>query len=97
MAASHPGSVRPCWSRSLLAELVVRAALGAEAWPRRPSGNDSEAESGLTLFGPYLLGVELASILLLAGLVARPSAVTRAKTSRRSPGSRRGRERCRGP
>ena len=25
---------------------------------------------GIALFGPYLLGVELASILLLAGLVA---------------------------
>ena len=25
---------------------------------------------GISLFGPYLLGVELASVLLLAGLVA---------------------------
>ncbi|MEJ2750528.1 MAG: NADH-quinone oxidoreductase subunit J, partial [Anaerolineae bacterium] len=29
----------------------------------------SPQQVGLTLFGPYLLGVELASMLLLAGLV----------------------------
>ena len=32
-------------------------------------GNDRATASGKSLFGPYLIGVELASMLLLAGLV----------------------------
>lgn len=51
----------------LLAELIYallvggnQVAAGAVVEPR---------EVGITLFGPYLLGVELASLLLLAGLV----------------------------
>lgn len=50
----------------LLVELIYSlvgahpAAAGVEVGPK---------ELGLSLFGPYLLGVELASMLLLAGLV----------------------------
>jgi len=34
-----------------------------------PPGGAGPKEIGMALFGPYLLGVELASVLLLAGLV----------------------------
>ncbi len=52
----------------LIAELVSMALAGAGG------GNAARAVSpqrvGMALFGPYLLGVELASMLLLAGLVS---------------------------
>lgn len=51
----------------LAAELIYLFATGQE----RPSagGEISPKEIGITLFGPYVIGVELASMLLLAGLV----------------------------
>ena len=55
-------------SLALLAELiyvVVRSGIPASA-----PGTLSPRQVGVALFGPYLLGVELASMLLLAGLVA---------------------------
>jgi NADH-quinone oxidoreductase subunit J len=50
----------------LLAELIYMIA---QAYP--PAGGKlvGAKQLSLTLFGPYLLGVELASMLLLAGLV----------------------------
>jgi NADH-quinone oxidoreductase subunit J len=52
----------------LLAEFVVllRRGAGIAAWAAEARG---PKEVGYALFGPYLLGVELASMLLLAGLV----------------------------
>ncbi|MFZ0614791.1 MAG: NADH-quinone oxidoreductase subunit J [Desulfobacterales bacterium] len=56
----------------LLAELAYVLWAGGDSWAggRRIdfSAVDSKAV-GVALFGPYLLGVELASLLLLAGLV----------------------------
>ncbi len=51
----------------LLVEMVyLLTATGSPPIVSRPVG---PREVGLTLFGPYLLGVEAASLLLLAGLV----------------------------
>jgi NADH-quinone oxidoreductase subunit J len=51
----------------LLAELLYVLAAGGDA---APVGRAVDAKAvGIALFGPYLLGVELASLLLLAGLV----------------------------
>ena len=50
----------------LLAELIYILARPADAIPG--AALDSK-EVGIVMFGPYLLGVELASMLLLAGLV----------------------------
>jgi len=51
----------------LLAELVyVLAQAGGQL---TAAGSVSPKEVGITLFGPYLLGVDLASMVLLAGLV----------------------------
>ena len=50
----------------LLAELVYIFAQGGT--PAGAAAVDAK-EVGIALFGPYLLGVELASLLLLAGLV----------------------------
>jgi NADH-quinone oxidoreductase subunit J len=54
-------------SALLLAELAYIFAQGGDT----PSGAVAVTakEVGIALFGPYLLGVELASLLLLAGLV----------------------------
>ncbi len=50
----------------LLAELAYLAAVGANA----PAGKTIEPKQvGMALFGPYLIGVDLASMLLLAGLI----------------------------
>jgi NADH-quinone oxidoreductase subunit J len=50
----------------LLAEMVVIIVHGGSA----ETGHITEAKQlGIALFGPYLIAVELASILLLAGLV----------------------------
>lgn len=51
----------------LVAELIyLIAASGATS----PAGSEvTPKQVGIALFGPYLLGVELASMLLLAGLV----------------------------
>jgi NADH-quinone oxidoreductase subunit J len=60
----------------LLFELVYLLAAGgvpstAGTGPGAPGDAAAQVKAvGIALFGPYLLGVELASILLLAGLVA---------------------------
>jgi NADH-quinone oxidoreductase subunit J len=58
----------------LLAELVyLLASNGLPGAAGDAPGTQGAVEAkavGVALFGPYLLGVELASILLLAGLVA---------------------------
>jgi NADH-quinone oxidoreductase subunit J len=51
----------------LAAELVFITASGTSHTPG--AAQVSPAEVGMALFGPYLLGVEMASVLLLAGLV----------------------------
>jgi NADH-quinone oxidoreductase subunit J len=51
----------------LLAELVY--VLMAPAGPPGFGGEAGPKDVGLVLFGPYLLGVELVSMLLLAGIV----------------------------
>ncbi len=51
----------------LLIELVYALATGLAA--PEPGTTIQPTQVGLALFGPYLLGVELASMLLLAGLV----------------------------
>ena len=51
----------------LLAEFVWMLARGTVP-PAAPSGI-GPAEVGIALFGPYLVGVELASMLLMGGLV----------------------------
>jgi NADH-quinone oxidoreductase subunit J len=51
----------------LLIELLVLLSTG----PLNPTGAEVTAKQvGIALYGPYLLAVELASMLLLAGLVA---------------------------
>jgi NADH-quinone oxidoreductase subunit J len=71
----------------LVAELIyLIAASGAPA----PTGSEvTPKQVGIVLFGPYLLGVELASMLLMAGLVGayhlgRPSDPLTATTEERS-------------
>ena len=58
--------LRPSVWIVLFAELVYVIA-GVEG--RASVGQVSAKEVGLTLFGPYVLAVEIASMLLLAGLV----------------------------
>lgn len=50
----------------LLAELLYALVL---LHPMAAAGEVGPKQVGLTLFGPYLLGVELASLLLLSGLI----------------------------
>lgn len=65
MAESWTGPAVLC--AILLVELVYIIISGGE---RTPSAIEvSPKQVGIALFGPYLLGVELASMLLLAGLV----------------------------
>jgi NADH-quinone oxidoreductase subunit J len=52
----------------LIAELIYLLTAGTEG--SYPAGVIPPEQVGMALFGPYLLGVELASMLLLAGLVA---------------------------
>ena len=56
----------------LLAELVYVITSGdlGRAAPAGAAPDVDVKRVGTSLFGPYLLGVELASLLLLAGLVA---------------------------
>ena len=68
-------------SLTLMAELIVMFSQGGGAL----AGHVVDAKSvGILLYGPYLLAVELASMLLLAGLVgayhlARPVSADREK------------------
>ncbi|PTR17528.1 NADH dehydrogenase subunit J [Nitrosospira sp. Nsp2] len=55
-------------SALLLAELIY-ILMGNEGAAIAGRAAVDSREVGITLFGPYLLGVELASLLLLAGLV----------------------------
>ena len=55
-------------SLALLVELVVVVSRGGI--PAAAPAAMTPKQVGVSLFGPYLLGVELASMLLLAGLVA---------------------------
>ncbi|HTX36003.1 MAG TPA: NADH-quinone oxidoreductase subunit J [Bryobacteraceae bacterium] len=52
----------------LIAELIYLVTAGTGG--AYPAGMVAAQQVGMALFGPYLLGVELASMLLLAGLVA---------------------------
>ena len=52
----------------LIAEIVYVLASGGSQ-PAGAAGRSIPKQVGLALFGPYLLGVELASMLLMAGLV----------------------------
>ena len=69
------------WIGPALLALVLLARAGADHHrpPARAAGGRAAAavgaakQVGLALFGPYVLGVELASLLLLAGLVGRLS------------------------
>ena len=66
----------------LLGELIYVLAAGRGSFPVNAAVGPQAL--GQTLFGPYVLGVELASILLMAGLVgayhlARPETPTAAK------------------
>ncbi len=54
-------------SAILFVELLMVLAKGVPAGLHSAAVNPKDV--GLSLFGPYLLGVELASLLLLAGLV----------------------------
>ena len=67
-AARGRGSGPVILAAILLAELVYVLAAAAARRPPRPS-RSVRKQVGTALFGPYLLGVELASLLLLAGLV----------------------------
>ncbi len=51
----------------LLAEIVIVLAPGVS--PGQPVSEIGPARVGMALFGPYILGSELAAFLLLAGLV----------------------------
>ena len=51
----------------LIIEVAILAARGA--WPGLGAGAITPKQVGIALFGPYLIGVELASMLLLAGVV----------------------------
>jgi NADH-quinone oxidoreductase subunit J len=52
----------------LLAGMIYALAQGAGT-PPRAGGDVNPQQVGMALYGPYVLGVELASMLLLAGLV----------------------------
>jgi NADH-quinone oxidoreductase subunit J len=56
-------------SAILAAELCYMLASAGGTQPEAPTVIDAKSV-GIALFGPYLLAVELASMLLLAGLVA---------------------------
>ncbi len=70
----------------LLADLAYLFFFAREG--ARAAGGVVEAKGvGIALFGPYLLGVELASILLLAGLVGAYQLGRRETGERREGGS----------
>lgn len=67
----------------LLAELILSFRLGLTQ--PLPANEVAPGEVALSLFGPYLLGVELASMLLLAGLVGAYHLGRRAHGTERIP------------
>jgi NADH-quinone oxidoreductase subunit J len=71
---------------TLLAELVyAMLRYGNAAWS---SENITPQQVGISLYGPYLLGVELASMLLLAGLVGAYHLGRRSEPTSRPTGGR---------
>jgi NADH-quinone oxidoreductase subunit J len=54
----------------LAAEMIWAVTSGALTGTAHPSAATTPAQVGALLFGPYVLGAELAGMLLLAGLVA---------------------------
>ena len=67
-AARIAGPTQAILAAVLLAELIYVLATGGAAETVGETAVTPK-EVGLALFGPYVLGVELASMLLLAGLV----------------------------
>jgi len=71
----------------LISELIYLIAAPGATWL---AGSEvTPKQVGIALFGPYLLGVELASMLLMAGLVGayhlgRPTSPLRATTEEKS-------------
>lgn len=61
------------WTGPVILMLILATELGYVIWPETNRAFSvrmiSPVEVGISLFGPYLLGVELASMLLLAGLI----------------------------
>jgi NADH-quinone oxidoreductase subunit J len=60
------------WGPALLTTILIAELIYIMVGVGQPVGvpiSQSPKQVGITLFGPYLLGVELASMLLLAGLV----------------------------
>ena len=64
---------------ALLGEVLYIVLTGRSA---TPAGEIGPAQVSLSLFGPYLIGVELASMLLLAGLVGAFHAGRRGRDGR---------------
>ncbi|WP_342630156.1 NADH-quinone oxidoreductase subunit J [Nguyenibacter vanlangensis] len=60
----------PAILAGLLLAATLRALLGADGAPAGPMAVIGPRQVGLALYGPYVLTVELASFLLLAGLVS---------------------------
>ncbi len=56
---------------SILSAILIVELGYIVSWVSQPGGGQAIApkQLGITLFGPYVIGVELASMLLLAGLV----------------------------
>jgi NADH-quinone oxidoreductase subunit J len=52
----------------LLGELIYLLAMSEESHPGMVT-TITPKQVGISLYGPYLIGVELASLLLLAGLI----------------------------
>jgi NADH-quinone oxidoreductase subunit J len=67
----HWMSIETWWGPAILSALLVAELVYAVVGTGQvtPTSVISPKQVGMSLFGPYLLGVELASMLLLAGLV----------------------------
>lgn len=65
-------SIETWWGPAILSALLLIELVFAMVSNKQaaPSTMISPKQVGMALFGPYLLGVELASMLLLAGLVS---------------------------
>lgn len=74
-------------SAILIVEMAyVLLSSGTTTLPATGATAISPKQVGIALFGPYLLGVELASLLLLSGLVAAYHLGRREKVIRPQPG-----------
>ncbi len=82
----------------LIVEAVYLLASPSVSTPAAPAASIAPAQVGIALFGTYLIGVELASMLLLAGLIGayhlgwreRPKADGQLQKSRRPLANARG-------